>query len=142
MFFLVCLTQAAKSDPKKLNSIVDEVLSTERSYFSRIRALKRASLCLASFQQARSDPPLSQSYADPLRKFSRDPATTIISTYNVKLLFGNIDSLVNANEAFLADLEKSSAGVPSEDGYVLSIGDVALKHVSRPEPCLPPASIV
>jgi RhoGEF domain len=85
-------------------------VTTERSYVRRINTLK-------------------QSYADPLRSFARTKDTAIIPPYEAKTLFGNIDALIPANEAFLVDLEKMIS--PNGHRLVGGIGDVALKHVGR-----------
>ena len=70
---------------------------------------------------------LKHSYADPLRTFARTKDTAIIPAYEAKTLFGNIDALIPANEAFLVDLEKMIG--PNGHRLVGGIGDVALKHV-------------
>lgn len=89
-----------------LSDIINELVTTERSYVRRLRTLK-------------SD------YADPLRAFSRSKETAIVPPYEAKTLFGNIDQLLPVNEAFLVDLEK----MLSPDGHeVCGVGDVALKH--------------
>lgn len=89
-----------------LSDIINELVSTERSYVKRLRTLKA-------------------DYADPLRAFSRSKETAIIPPYEAKTLFGNIDQLLPVNEAFLADLEK----MISPDGHEIGgVGDVALKH--------------
>jgi hypothetical protein len=74
---------------------------------------------------------LLQSYADPLRRYARSKDSVIISSYDASTLFGNIDQLLIANEAFLTDLEKMVG--PNGHKVVGGIGDVALKHV-RPTP--------
>ncbi|CDZ96192.1 Dbl homology (DH) domain [Phaffia rhodozyma] len=99
----------------KLPPLLSELLSTEQTYVRRLRALK-------------------QTYADPLRLFSKDPSTAIIPVYNANQLFGNIDVIIKVNEAFLADLEtvigqgqhSTEYKVDTEDEW--GIGDVALKH--------------
>lgn len=89
-----------------LSDVINELVSTERSYVKRLRTLKA-------------------DYADPLRTFSRSKETAIIPPYEAKTLFGNIDQLLPVNEAFLADLEI----MLSPDGHeVGGVGDVALKH--------------
>lgn len=69
---------------------------------------------------------LKQSYADPLRKFARRPEEAILPAYEAKTLFGNIDTILPANEAFLVDLEEMLSGNSAVGG----VGDVCLKHVS------------
>ncbi|PCH40917.1 hypothetical protein WOLCODRAFT_137069 [Wolfiporia cocos MD-104 SS10] len=86
-----------------LADIIKELVVTERSYVNRLKTLKN-------------------DYADPLRQFARSKDTAILPPYEAKTLFGNIDSLVPVNEAFLQDLERM--GTP--DG--LGVGEVALKH--------------
>lgn len=72
---------------------------------------------------------LKTSYADPLRSFARNKDTAIIPAYEANTLFGNIDALVPANEAFLADLERMIA--PNGKRTVGGIGDVTRKHVGN-----------
>lgn len=93
------------TDFKSLNDLIDEFISTERSYVKRLRMLK-------------------EFYADPLRSYSRNKDTAIIPAYEAKILFGNIDYIVPLNEAFLQDLEVLFDSQRSDIG----IGDVALKH--------------
>lgn len=69
---------------------------------------------------------LKKDYADPLRNFARSKSTAIISKYEATTLFGNIDSLLPVNEAFLTDLEKMIA--PNGYKAVGGVGDVALRH--------------
>lgn len=97
----------ALTNTSALTSVINELVSTERSYVQRIRTLKN-------------------DYADPLRKFSRSKETAIIPSYEAKTLFGNIDNLVPVNEAFLADLDAMMAS--NGDGAVGGIGDICLKH--------------
>lgn len=55
----------------------------------------------------------------------------IIPPYNATALFGNIDAIVLVNEAFLADLERSFAGIESSHGGPPEgVGDVIIRHVS------------
>lgn len=86
-----------------LADIINEFVTTERSYVNRLKLLKH-------------------DYADPLRTFARSKETAIIAAYEAKTIFGNIDALLPVNEAFLEDLEKMT-----QPGG-LGIGDVALKH--------------
>ncbi|EIW82335.1 hypothetical protein CONPUDRAFT_164953 [Coniophora puteana RWD-64-598 SS2] len=92
------------TDTSALADVVNELINTERSYVKRLRILKN-------------------DYADPLRQFSRNKSTAILPPYEAKTLFGNIDSLMPVNEAFLADLEKAYA-----NSGLKNIGDVALHH--------------
>lgn len=94
-----------KQDDKRYQSLVEELVRTERSYLSRIRALKI-------------------NYADPLREFAKDRNTQIIPLYEAKNLFSNIDQVVNASAAFLLDLEAMWA-----DGSVDGVADICLRHV-------------
>ncbi|KAG9038527.1 hypothetical protein FRB95_000748 [Tulasnella sp. JGI-2019a] len=90
------------------NDVLNEFVSTERSYVARLRTLKHA-------------------YADPLRKFARRKEEAILPAYEAKTLFGNIDAILPANEAFLADLEVMvTPGGPESVG---GIGDVCLRHI-------------
>ncbi|KAF9481824.1 hypothetical protein BDN70DRAFT_875770 [Pholiota conissans] len=93
-------------DPSALASIINELLTSERTYVKRLQILKN-------------------DYADPLRNFSRNKDTAIIPAYEAKTLFGNIDNLLPVNEAFLTDLEKMSAPNGKAVG---GVGDVALRH--------------
>ncbi|KAH7098762.1 hypothetical protein BKA62DRAFT_711749 [Auriculariales sp. MPI-PUGE-AT-0066] len=90
-----------------LANTLNEFVVTERTYVKHLRVLK-------------------ESYAEPLRKYARSKDTAIISSYDASTLFGNIDQLLTANEAFLSDLEKMLG--PNGHRLVGSIGDVALKH--------------
>jgi hypothetical protein len=97
----------AMTDSSALADVINELVSTERSYVKRLRTLK-------------------YDYADPLRKFSRSKDTSILPAYEAKILFGNIDNLLPVNEAFLVDLENmiSHHGTKTVGG----VGDVALRH--------------
>lgn len=100
----------ALTDSSALNSVINELVSTERSYVKRLQMLKT-------------------NYADPLRKFSRSRDTAILPSYEAKTLFGNIDNLLPVNEAFLTDLEKMMA--PNGAKTVGGVGDVALHHFKQ-----------
>ncbi|KAH6915122.1 hypothetical protein BKA70DRAFT_566736 [Coprinopsis sp. MPI-PUGE-AT-0042] len=97
----------ALTDTSALTSVVNELVTSERSYVHRLNILKK-------------------DYADPLRNFARSKDTAIIPPYEAKVLFGNVDNLIPVNQAFLEDLDKMLAS----DGptTVGGIGDVALKH--------------
>lgn len=73
-----------------------------------------------------------QCYADPLRAFAKDQNTQIIPLYEAKNLFANIDLIVPASQAFLADLEAMWA---SEQGET-TVGDVCLRHVRAVWSCV------
>jgi xanthosine utilization system XapX-like protein len=62
-----------------------------------------------------------------LRTFARTKDTALLPPYEANTLFGNVDSILTVNQAFLYDLEQMviSKGQPGAGG----IGDVALKHV-------------
>ncbi|CAH7670756.1 hypothetical protein PPACK8108_LOCUS5491 [Phakopsora pachyrhizi] len=62
------------------------VESTENTYLKRINTL-------------------NQSYAIPLRQFSKSSSTRIIDKYEVTLMFGKIEYIVNANQSLLPVLE-------------------------------------
>lgn len=95
------------TDASPIQDVINELVSTERSYVKRLRILK-------------------YDYADPLRSFARSRDTAIIPPYEAKTLFGNVDNLLPVNERFLEDLEKMVADDgPETVGYV---GDVALRH--------------
>lgn len=95
------------TDTSALSSVINELLTSERSYVKRLQILKH-------------------DYADPLRNFARSKDTAIIPSYEAKTLFGNVDSLLPVNEAFLTDLEKMMA--PNGARTVGGVGDVALRH--------------
>ncbi|KAJ3989615.1 hypothetical protein F5890DRAFT_1400587 [Lentinula detonsa] len=97
----------ALTESSALASAINELVTTERSYVKKLQILKK-------------------DYADPLRNFARSKSTAIISKYEATTLFGNIDSLLPVNEAFLTDLEKMIA--PNGYRAVGGIGDVALRH--------------
>lgn len=97
-----------KQDEKRYASLVEELVKTEKSYLSRLRALKI-------------------NYADPLREFAKDRNTQIIPLYEAKNLFSNIDQVVNASAAFLSDLEAMANA-----GEIYSVADICLRHVSIP----------
>ncbi|TRM67640.1 hypothetical protein BD626DRAFT_394072 [Schizophyllum amplum] len=97
----------AMTDTSALSADIRELVTTERNYVERLRTLKN-------------------SYADPLRSFSRDKNTSLLPAYEAKVLFGNVDSLIPVNEAFLTDLEKMMA--PNGAKTVGGVGDVALRH--------------
>lgn len=93
-----------------LADVINEFVSTERSYVKRLYSLKH-------------------DYADPLRTFSRSKDTAIIPPYEAKTLFGNIDQILPVNQAFLEDLELMM--LPDGPETVGGIGDVALKHFKQ-----------
>ncbi|KAF8338748.1 uncharacterized protein EI90DRAFT_3038954 [Cantharellus anzutake] len=90
-----------------LVEVLNELVRTERSYVRKLHVLKR-------------------SYADPLRSFARAKDTAIIPPYEAKTMFGNLDSIILANETLLADLELMLS--PNGPKQVGGIGDVLLKH--------------
>ena len=95
------------TDATALADVINELVTTERSYVKRLRTLKA-------------------DYADPLRMFSRSKDTAIIPPYEAKTLFGNVDNRLPVNEVFLEDLEKMVS--PDGQDTVGGVGDVALKH--------------
>ncbi|KAF8165546.1 hypothetical protein B0H34DRAFT_689520 [Crassisporium funariophilum] len=97
----------ALMDTSALASVINELVTSERSYVKRLQILKH-------------------DYADPLRNFARSKDTHIIPAYEAKTLFGNIDNLLPVNEAFLTDLEKMAA--PNGPKVIGGVGDVALRH--------------
>ncbi|KEP51744.1 RhoGEF gef2 protein [Rhizoctonia solani 123E] len=97
------MTRSASADAAVLSEVITELVTTERSYLKRLYMLK-------------------SSYADPLRSFAKTKETSIIDAYAAKTLFGNVDQLIPASEAFLADLEVMLAG------HGPGVGDVAIKH--------------
>ncbi|KAF8812237.1 hypothetical protein BYT27DRAFT_7182669 [Phlegmacium glaucopus] len=97
----------ALMDTSTLTSVINELITSEKSYVKRLQMLK-------------------YHYADPLRRFARSKDTVIIPAYEAKTLFGNIDNLLPVNEAFLTDLERMAA--PNGYKVVGGVGDVALRH--------------
>ncbi|KAL5487604.1 hypothetical protein ACEPAI_5712 [Sanghuangporus weigelae] len=97
----------ALTNTSALADLINELVVTERTYVQRLRILKN-------------------SYADPLRSYAKSKDTAILGLYESRTLFGNIDYIVPANEAFLHDLEQmmSRNGVQTVGG----VGDVALRH--------------
>ncbi|OCH94313.1 hypothetical protein OBBRIDRAFT_789447 [Obba rivulosa] len=93
----------AVTNNSALADIINEFVSTERSYVERLKILY-------------------EDYARPLSSYAMNKATTIVAPYEVKTLFGNVDKLLKVNEAFLEDLEM----IFQPDGP--GIGDIALKH--------------
>ncbi|EJU06625.1 hypothetical protein DACRYDRAFT_103575 [Dacryopinax primogenitus] len=93
-----------------LQDTLKELITTERSYVTRLRILKKAGL----------------DYADQLRAFAKRNETAIIPMYEANTLFGNVDALLLANESFLCDLET----MVFQNGYIAAehTGDIALKH--------------
>ncbi|WVQ81448.1 hypothetical protein IAT38_003572 [Cryptococcus sp. DSM 104549] len=90
---------------KRLDNLIEELVRTERSYLSRVHALKTA-------------------YADRLRLYAKDPNQQLIPPYEAKAMFANIEAILPASVAFLSDLEGMlSSGRPEE-----LVGDVCLKH--------------
>ncbi|WWC64175.1 uncharacterized protein I303_106783 [Kwoniella dejecticola CBS 10117] len=90
----------------RLMNLIEELVKTERSYLSRIHALKT-------------------SYADRLRLFSRDANQQLIPQYEAKAMFANIEAIVPASAAFLTDLDAML-----ESGHATeSVGDVCLRHL-------------
>ncbi|TYJ55176.1 hypothetical protein B9479_004110 [Cryptococcus floricola] len=90
---------------KRLENLIDELVRTEKSYYSRIHALKTA-------------------YADRLRLYSKDPNQALIPPYEAKAMFANIEAIVPACHSFYTDLCEMLAAGRAED----TVGDVCLKH--------------
>ncbi|OCF31354.1 hypothetical protein I316_06959 [Kwoniella heveanensis BCC8398] len=89
----------------RLNNLIEELVRTERSYFSRIHALKT-------------------NYADRLRLFARDPNQQLIPPYEAKAMFANIEVIVPASAAFLTELDSMLQSGQAEN----SVGDMCLRH--------------
>lgn len=108
----------AEERSQRLMSLIEELVRTERSYLMRIRALRDVRVLYGSQLT-------EQKYAEPLRRYAKNPDHLLIPLYEAKTIFANIDQVVPASERFLADLEVMwSTG--SGDGIV---GDICLKHV-------------
>ncbi|GJJ07089.1 hypothetical protein Clacol_001288 [Clathrus columnatus] len=104
------------TNPSALADVINEFVSTERSYVKRLRILKEAGLIFN----------LHDAYADPLRTFAKAKDTALLPAYEAKTLFGNIDNILVVNQLFLEDLEKMIT--PNGHQTVGGIGDVCLKH--------------
>ncbi|ORY29168.1 hypothetical protein BCR39DRAFT_533070 [Naematelia encephala] len=93
---------------KRLAMLIEELLRTERSYVSRIRALR-------------------DKYAEPLRRYARNPDHLLIPLYEAKTIFANIDAIVPAAETFLADLELmwTTGRAPEQ------VADICLRHLKE-----------
>ncbi|PWN53524.1 hypothetical protein IE53DRAFT_338631 [Violaceomyces palustris] len=105
-------TSSSRSNPDdsaKLQSRIQELIETERSYVRRIDALH-------------------QRYAIPLRRLARDKDTAIIPLYESQRLFGNIGEIVGANQAFLFELEALVA--KGAEAVRNGLGDVVYKHMA------------
>ncbi|GAA97533.1 uncharacterized protein L969DRAFT_44294 [Mixia osmundae IAM 14324] len=74
-------------NPAELENRLRELVETEFNYVRRLKAL-------------------IQDYARPLRDFAKHKEKAIIPLYEAKMLFGNIDVILAANEGFLQDLER------------------------------------
>ncbi|KAI0035678.1 hypothetical protein K488DRAFT_42843, partial [Vararia minispora EC-137] len=100
----------AMTNTSAIQDVINELVNTERSYVKRLQILK-------------------QDYADPLRTYARSKQTAIIPAYEANTLFGNIDTLLPVNEAFLEDLERMVAS--DRPDSIVNIGDVVLKHFKQ-----------
>ncbi|KAJ2683077.1 hypothetical protein IWW39_005696, partial [Coemansia spiralis] len=70
----------------KRNNVIQELISTERSYVEKMRAL-------------------IDIYAVPLRSAARSANNALIPAYDAHVVFGNIERVSEVNERFLGDLE-------------------------------------
>lgn len=71
----------------------------------------------------------TQLYAHPLRDFTRRKDTEIINAFEAKQIFGNIEAILPANEALLADLRQSLYG--DHEGKTFEHwASVMVRHVS------------
>ncbi|KAJ1944190.1 hypothetical protein FBU59_002671, partial [Linderina macrospora] len=80
----------AELDAKRDN-VIAELISTERSYVAKLRAL-------------------IDIYAVPLRSAARSANNTLIPAYDAHVIFGNIERVHEVNERFLGDLEAWQRG--------------------------------
>lgn len=76
------------TDQAAILALFTELVSTERTYLKRIAAL-------------------NQSYAIPLKKFSKSSQTKIIDKYEATSMFGKIEAIVVANTSLLNVLQRS-----------------------------------
>ena len=137
-------TKPAKVDKARLASLVHELQDTETRYLKRITCLKTVSrfdgpvFCLAT-EADRSLLSWIQSYADPLRKFARRSETMIIPVYDAKVMFANIDAIVEAAEGFCRDLQEVDLTGRARDR---NIGDVCLYHVRACNRSIPHRNLI
>ncbi|KAA1120108.1 hypothetical protein PGT21_037163 [Puccinia graminis f. sp. tritici] len=74
------------TDQPAINALFTELVVTERAYLKRIAAL-------------------NQSYAIPLKTFSKSSQTKIIDKYEATSMFGKIEAVVSVNSSLLNTLE-------------------------------------
>lgn len=98
-------------NPARFESLLRELVETERSYVRRIDALYNR-------------------YAQPLRQHARHRQTAIIPLYEAQRLFGNIGELLGANMAFLQDLESAAQSTNDMSQLKHSIGEIAHRHMA------------
>ncbi|CAH7687612.1 hypothetical protein PPACK8108_LOCUS22423 [Phakopsora pachyrhizi] len=79
-------TLRPNTDQRALQALFTELVATEKTYLKRINAL-------------------NQSYAIPLRQFSKSSSTKIIDKYEATSMFGKIEYIVKANQSLLPVLE-------------------------------------
>lgn len=104
---------ASAGNPSRFDSMLAELVSTERSYVRRLNVLYN-------------------SYAQPLRQSARDRETAIIPLYEAQRLFGNVGELLGANTAFLREMEAVIQGdLGNLEALRARIGDLMHNHVSR-----------
>lgn len=99
---------------EKFESMLLELLTTERSYVQRMEVLV-------------------QRYTAPLRQMARDRDTTIIPLYEAHRLFGNVGEILGANTAFLHDLERFMAN-QTAGADLNQLGELVYRNVST---CVP-----
>lgn len=102
---------ASQGNPARYESMLMELVETERSYVRRLDTLYNR-------------------YAKPLRQAARGREGVILPLYEAQRLFGNVGELLGANMAFLQDLEEClrEGGWEALKG---SVGDIAHRNVRR-----------
>ena len=66
-----------------------------------------------------------QLYALPLRSYAQNRLEEIIPAFEARQIFGNIEMILPANQAFLKDLQVSLGGTAGKEHWA----SVTLRHV-------------
>lgn len=116
------LHQPSRRDPKAVTNALAELVTTERSYVKRMRALHN-------------------SYAVPLTNFAKSSTTRIIGQYEARTMFSQVDKVLDCNALVLEDFEhmwdvvQGNGGevcYPGDDGGWASTIAEALKRIAGP----------
>ncbi|MBW0503906.1 hypothetical protein O181_043621 [Austropuccinia psidii MF-1] len=103
------------TDQTAIIALFNELVATERTYLKRINAL-------------------NQSYAIPLKQFSKSPQTKIIDKYEAISMFGKIDAIVAANSSLLNILDQSLSFLQNQPGTSIWANLISqeLLNIQRP----------